>query len=131
MSDQDQIQNALVMLIEGFEEFQKALEVKHIGLEVDENTVIEDLDAEKLEQMDHEFHQAMLITLEKLHDENNIDIRDIGAVASILLDTVEEVAPELFHDDEDDGNDDDDDDDDSGNDGSGNALNAEKHEAEA
>ena len=130
MSDQDQIQNALVMLIEGFEEFQKALEVKHIGLEVDENTVIEDLDAEKLEQMDHEFHQAMLITLEKLHDENNIDIRDIGAVASILLDTVEEVAPELFRDDEDDG-DDDDDDDDSGNDGSGNALNAEKHEAEA
>ena len=85
---------------------------------------------EKLEQMDHEFHQAMLITLEKLHDENNIDIRDIGAVASILLDTVEEVAPELFHDDEDDG-DDGDDDDDSGNDGSGNALNAEKHEAEA
>ena len=131
MSDQDQIQNALVMLIEGFEEFQKALEVKHIGLEVDENTVIEDLDAEKLEQMDHEFHQAMLITLEKLHDENKIDIRDVGAVASILLDTVEEVAPELFHDDEDDGNDDDDDDDDSGNDGSGNALNAEKHEAEA
>jgi len=127
MSDQDQIQNALVMLIEGFEEFQKALEVKHIGMEVDEDTDIEKLDAEKLEQMDIEFHQAMLMTLEKLHDENNIDIRDVGAVASILLDTVEEVAPELFHDDDDEG--DGNDDDDSGNDGSGNDVNAEKAEA--
>jgi hypothetical protein len=127
MSDQDQIQNALVMLIEGFEEFQKALEVKHIGMEVDEDTDIEKLDAEKLEQMDHEFHQAMLMTFEKLQEENNIDMHDVGAVASILLDTVEEVAPELFHDDEGDGNDDDD----SGNDGSGNEVNAEKHEAEA
>ena len=127
MSDQDQIQNALVMLIEGFEEFQKALEVKHIGMEVDEDTDIEKLDAEKLEQTDHEFHQAMLMTFEKLQEENNIDMHDVGAVASILLDTVEEVAPELFHDDEGDGNDDDD----SGNDGSGNEVNAEKHEAEA
>jgi len=129
MSDQDQIQNALVMLIEGFEEFQKALEVKHIGMEVDEDTDIEKLDAEKLEQMDHEFHQAMLMTLEKLHEENNIDMHDVGAVASILLDTVEEVAPELFHDDDDEG--DGDDDDDSGNDGSGIDVNAEKLEAEA
>jgi hypothetical protein len=129
MSDQDQIQNALVMLIEGFEEFQKALEVKHIGMEVDEDTDIEKLDAEKLEQMDHEFNQAMLMTFEKLQEENNIDMHDVGAVASILLDTVEEVAPELFHDDDDEG--DGNDDDDSGNDGSGNEVNAEKHEAEA
>ena len=68
-----------------------------------------------------------MFDLEKLQEENNIDMHDVGAVASILLDTVEEVAPELFHDDDDEG--DGNDDDDSGNDGSGNDVNAEKAEA--
>ena len=125
MSSNDQIQNALVMLVEGFEEFQTALELKHLGKEVSEETNIEDLPADKLEQMDEEFHQAMLLTLENLCAENKLDLRDIGAVATILLDTVEEVAPDLFTDEEDDMGDDNDSNDDSDGDDGGNKMKSE------
>ena len=125
MSNNDQIQNALVMLIEGFEEFQTALEIKHLGTEVDEDTAIEELPADKLEQMDEEFHQAMLLTFENLGAENKVDFRDIGAVATILLDTVEEVAPDLFQDEDlDDLGDDSDGSGDSGSADVGNDLNS-------
>ena len=94
----DQIQDALVNLVSSFEELQKGLEIKHLWSEVEEDTDIESLPPEKLEAMDDEFHQAMVLTMENISANDLVDITDIGAVASILLDTVEEVAPQLFED---------------------------------
>lgn len=92
----ENIQNSIVNLVEAFEELQSHLEEKHFGKVIDENTNFEELPIESRENLDKDFTQVVFDVFEGLEDQKKVDIRDIEAVSTILLDAIDEVAPELF-----------------------------------
>ena len=92
----ENIQNSIVNLVEAFEELQSHLEEKHFGKVIDENTNFEELPIESRENLDKDLTQVVFDVFEGLEDQKKVDIRDIEAVSTILLDAIDEVAPELF-----------------------------------
>ena len=92
----ENIQNSIVNLVESFEELQSHLEEKHFGKVIDENTDFDELPVESRENLDKEFTQVVFDVFAGLEDQKKVDIRDIEAVSTILLDAIDEVAPELF-----------------------------------
>lgn len=89
----ENIQNSIVNLVEAFEELQSHLEEKHFGKVIDEETDIEQLSVESRENLDKEFTEVVFDVFGGLEEQKKVDILDIEAVSTILLDAIDEIAP--------------------------------------
>ena len=93
LNPQDNMQNALNLLVQSFEELQDHLEKKHIGENISEDQVVSEEVAEKI---DNDFFTGVMSCIEGAIDQNNVDPLDLAAVISILADALEETAPDIF-----------------------------------
>lgn len=97
LNPQDNMQSALNLLVQSFEQLQDQLEKTHIGEDIPEDHVISEEAAEKI---DNDFFTSVTSCIENSIEQNNIEPLDLAAVISILADALEETAPEIFQDSE-------------------------------
>ena len=66
---------------------------KLFGKVIDEETDIEQLSVESRENLDKEFTEVVFDVFGGLEEQKKVDILDIEAVSTILLDAIDEIAP--------------------------------------
>ncbi len=97
----EQIENALELLLEGFEELQGQIEETVLGRVVEEEDKGPPPSEEQLDAMDESFFSSVQSSVTQVIDRGRCDAGDLLAMISVLAEALEELAPELFEDDED------------------------------
>jgi len=97
LNPQDNMQSALNLLVQSFEELQDQLEKTHIGEKIADDQEISEEVAEKI---DDEFFTVVMSCIENTIEQKNIEAMDLAAVISILAESLEETNPEIFEESE-------------------------------
>jgi len=92
------IENALEMLLKGFEELQEEIEQSVLGRVVEEGDGGPLPDDEQLERMDEQFFSRVKAAVGDLVESERCQGEDILAVISVVAEALEELSPELFED---------------------------------
>ncbi|MDA9264604.1 MAG: hypothetical protein P8R38_01875 [Planctomycetota bacterium] len=95
MSENENLQNSVVQLVEAFEGLQSHLEQKHFGKEMEDESDFENVPEDKREALDADFREAMITVFHNLEEQNHVELVDIEAVSHILLDTLDIIAPKV------------------------------------
>ena len=74
MSENENIQNSVVQLVEAFEGLQSHLEQKHFGKEMEDESDFENVPEDKREALDADFREAMISVFHNLEEQNHVEL---------------------------------------------------------
>ncbi len=96
----ERIENALELLLQGFEELQGEIEQSVLGRVVEEADPGPPPSEEELDQMDEKFFTKVQSSVTKLSESGRCEAGDLLAMISVIAEALEELAPELFEEEE-------------------------------
>jgi hypothetical protein len=96
----ERIENAIEVLLEGFEELQEEIEEKVLGRIVEEGDPGPPPSEEQLDKMDDEFFTQVQTAVGQVIEKQRCEAGDLLAMISVLAEALEELAPDLFEDEE-------------------------------
>jgi hypothetical protein len=97
----ERIESALELLLEGFEDLQEEIEEDILGRVVEEKDTGPPPSEQQLDQMDDRFFARIQSSVAQVIERGRCEAGDLLAMVSVLAEALEELAPELFEDDED------------------------------
>lgn len=96
----ERIENALELLLQGFEQLQGEIEESVLGRVIEEGDTGPAPSEEQLDQMDEKFFTNVQSSVTKLAESGRCEASDLLAMISVIAEAIEELAPELFEDEE-------------------------------
>ena len=96
----EQIENALVQLLEGFESLQEEVELAVLGKVEEVTETSTPPTEEQLDQKDEQFFASVQSAVGKLAESGRCQPGDLLAMISAIAEALEDYAPELFEEEE-------------------------------